>query len=174
MAVKDSPCYCVWSNMVRRCKSDPAYWDCFVCDEWLDFRTFEQWMLSKDYQNKEIDKDILFFGNKLYSPSNCSFVDKRLNRLFRRYPDNIRSGLPRGVSKQWNRYVVTETSGGKRNTTASRFDDPMEAHFAWVDLKANLLLGIADEYDGIIKSAIQSRAIRLFDCAERRIEVQQI
>ena len=71
-----------WVAMLRRCYSKqmhrkfPTYKDCTVCDEWITFSNFRKWMETQDWQGKELDKDILFPGNKHYSPDNCVFVGR--------------------------------------------------------------------------------------------------
>lgn len=86
---KDS--YKVWYAMIQRCYKEcntvkKTYKDVFVCDEWLCYENFEKWY-DKNYYKIEnevmnLDKDILIKGNKIYSPSTCVFVPKRLNILF--------------------------------------------------------------------------------------------
>mgnify|MGYP000017613476 CR=1 FL=1 len=72
--------YSTWSDMLRRCY-DPkrllekqTYIGCTVCEEWHNFQNFAEWMSKQDYKGKDLDKDIKFNGNKIYSPDNCVFV----------------------------------------------------------------------------------------------------
>ncbi len=96
------PYYCVWYNMLRRCysecsqKRDTTYRGCRVCEEWHLFSVFRKWMVTQDWQGKEIDKDI--FGNgKLYSPETCCFIEHWLNTLFINRRRN-QGKCPTGVS----------------------------------------------------------------------------
>lgn len=57
----------------------PTYIDCLVCDEWLTFSNFRKWMEKQDWEGNHLDKDILFKGNKIYSPSTCVFVPPQVN-----------------------------------------------------------------------------------------------
>ena len=57
----------------------PTYRDVTVCEEWHSFMRFRAWMVEQDWEGKELDKDILFQGNKVYSPDTCVFVDKAVN-----------------------------------------------------------------------------------------------
>lgn len=81
------PYYSRWAHMIKRCYSkrfhecSPTYKDCTVCDEWLLFSAFKEWMEKQDWIGKCLDKDIIKPGNKLYSPSTCRFVDQSLNSL---------------------------------------------------------------------------------------------
>ena len=81
------PYFRVWANMMKRCycssyhESQPTYIECSVCPEWVTFSNFKTWMESQDWQGKEIDKDILQIGNKVYSPETCMFVTRAINSL---------------------------------------------------------------------------------------------
>jgi hypothetical protein len=170
---KGCPFHRRWRNLIARVYSgsEADYEDCEVCCDWLTFSKFRDWMASQDWDGKELDKDILHLGNLLYSPERCAFVDPRLNRLFRRYPNN-KSGLPRGVSKQ-ARFVALEIVDGKR-VEIGRFDDPISAHFAWVTARMNTLIEIASTQSDPIRSAIINRANRLQWHIENCEEVFQI
>lgn len=80
------PYYNVWDKMLKRCysksslKSKPSYVGCKVCEEWLTFSNFKAWMEGKDWEDRELDKDILGNG-KIYSPETCIFITPRLNRF---------------------------------------------------------------------------------------------
>ena len=82
------PCYRRWANMLRRCysvtelKKNPTYSGCSVCDEWLIFSNFKDWMLNQEWEGMDLDKDLLIQGNKVYSPEFCIFVPHSLNSLF--------------------------------------------------------------------------------------------
>ncbi len=95
------PYYRCWMDMLKRCYSKaakeslPTYDGCSVCDEWLTFSNFKVWMITQDWKGKELDKDILFVGNKIYSPETCCFVDHGINTLL--IQNKVKSKLPAGV-----------------------------------------------------------------------------
>ena len=68
------PFYKTWSSMLRRCYSTkyqercPTYMGCSVSEEWHTFSVFRNWMESQDWQDTQLDKDLLVEGNKVYSP----------------------------------------------------------------------------------------------------------
>jgi hypothetical protein len=80
--------YETWKNMLQRCydskyqAKEPTYVGCIVCEEWLTFSNFKEWMETQDWEGKCLDKDILIQGNKIYSPETCIFVSKAINSLF--------------------------------------------------------------------------------------------
>tara|TARA_R110002096_G_scaffold372765_1_gene566303 strand:+ start:49 stop:681 length:633 start_codon:yes stop_codon:yes gene_type:complete len=108
------PYYRKWVDMLRRCyasKRSPrhtTYVDCFVCEDWLIFSNFRIWMEGQDWENKQLDKDIKFSGNKEYSPLKCLFVDQSLNKLFLKNENRKTNNLPTGVTldKRTNTYQV--------------------------------------------------------------------
>jgi len=89
-----SPFYQTWANMLKRCYSDsylksrPTYKDCTVCDEWLLFSNFKAWMETQDWKGKQIDKDILEPGNRMYAPDFCIFVTHEINNILNNLPKN--------------------------------------------------------------------------------------
>ena len=79
------PYYKIWQGMLKRCYSEkfqqrnPAYKDCYVCEEWLLFSNFRSWMERQDWEGKELDKDILTLSSNIYSKNTCTFIPKWLN-----------------------------------------------------------------------------------------------
>lgn len=106
--------YNTWTRMLERCYSDlyhatsPTYIECSVSPEWHKFSNFKEWYLQQgDVTGKDLDKDILYPGNKVYGPDTCIFVDRKLNTLLKKF--NTRS-LPTGVrnsvnSKKYRAYI---------------------------------------------------------------------
>ena len=76
------PYYSRWMNMLTRCYSDkfqegnPTYKGCYVAEEWKTFSNFKEWMVTQEWEGLELDKDILFVGNREYGPEKCVFVTK--------------------------------------------------------------------------------------------------
>ena len=81
------PYYRSWRNMLARCYSGklqdrcPAYKGCTVSDDWLTFSVFKAWMAVQDWDSKQLDKDILIEGNKVYSADTCVFVTRAVNNF---------------------------------------------------------------------------------------------
>ena len=79
------PYYRAWGSMLKRCYSDkfqesfPTYAGCSVSEEWLTFSSFKSWMEKQDFEGKQLDKDLLFEGNKVYSAETCVFVNTMVN-----------------------------------------------------------------------------------------------
>ncbi len=150
------PIYVVWVNMLQRCYSrtfqekKPTYTDCLVSNEWLRFSTFREWALSQDWAGKELDKDILIAGNKVYGPKTCIFVSGPLNRLFLDCAAS-RGDFPQGVS--FNKNAGAFTASCSINGTPNYlglFKTQVDAEIAYLEIKSSL-----------IKDAVNSEEARL-------------
>lgn len=132
------PFYQRWADMLRRCYStkyksrNESYSECYVCDEWLVFSNFMDWMKLKDWHDKEIDKDIIG-DSKVYSPETCVFVSKIIN-LFIVDSKKSRGKYPLGVSYskdkcKFRSYINSPIT--KKYEHIGYFNDPESAHEAW-------------------------------------------
>ena len=99
------PIYSMWHNMLKRCYDEktqnkrPTYKGCSVCDEWLTFSKFRSWVICQDWKGKQLDKDILKEGNKIYSPKKCILVSNRINNLARAIGDVCGASLHKPTNK---------------------------------------------------------------------------
>ena len=158
---KDANCYHTWYDMLLRCYSDnyheskPTYIDCYVCDEWLNYQNFAEWYYDNYYEiDNEImnlDKDILYKGNKIYSPETCVFVPQCINSLFVK-SNSIRGVLPIGVrlDKRRNKYSAQSNNGHKQQIFLGYYDTPESAFYAYKNYKENLIKQFAEDYKDCI------------------------
>lgn len=78
------PFYARWTDMLRRCYCEkqlariPAYKGSRVCEEWLTFSNFKNWMKNQAWEGKVLDKDFLS-DSKVYSPDTCVFIPEYVN-----------------------------------------------------------------------------------------------
>jgi len=113
--------YIQWQNMLSRCydpkihKIEPSYIKCEVCEEWKLFSNFKKWFDENYVEGYQLDKDILFKGNKIYSQNTCCFVPQEVNKLFTNRK-NDRGNLPIGVcySKKYNKFTSQINIDGER------------------------------------------------------------
>ena len=96
-----------WTGIIRRCDNNDPKWlkqhmsysGCTLDPRWIKLSAFKEWVEQwDDYENKEVDKDILIPGNKVYGPDTCLMVRQVVNAWFK--PHATKGDLPRGVS--WN------------------------------------------------------------------------
>lgn len=159
------PFYRAWSNMLERCYSEkyqarqPTYIGCAVYDEWLTFSSFKAWMEKQDWKGKELDKDLLVRGNKVYSPETCVFVDKLTNNF------TLDSGATRG---EWPIGVYFHNRNGKfqarcRSPFSGKWEHvgcftcPEQGYRAWKRRKHELACQLADsQKDSRVAEALRS------------------
>lgn len=168
--------YQTWRDMLKRCGSahylidNPTYVGCTVDACWLHFSEFERWMLSQDYAGKSLDKDLLYPGNKLYSPTTCVFIPQELNSLLNSM-QNRRGTYPLGVCYVAGRkspYKSLVSKEGKP-VCLGYFSTAAQAHKAWQLAKAELIASVSTG-DSRIRVALDRRAAKLKeDAANDRI-----
>ena len=143
-----------WISMIRRCY-DPQrknvyaayYGSCETCEEWHNFQTFGEWYENNYYQvgneRMHIDKDILFQGNRIYSPETCLIVPQRINMLFVNKPN--KRGLPNGIRKAYSKYWAKYN-----NEELGSFDCLNDAFAIYAKRKEQHIKQVADEYKQLI------------------------
>lgn len=158
------PFYRRWSCMFQRCYSTkyqitrPSYIGCSVDPEWHLFSNFRKWMMSQDYEGKQLDKDLLVEGNKVYSPSTCVFVDSYTNS-FLSDSAATRSKYGMGVEKVGSKYVARCRHKG-RVMNLGRYNTVAEANQAYYKYKLELAYILANQQkDDRVAIAILSRFI---------------
>ena len=138
--------YRTWKSMLERCYSAkcqekrPTYKGCSVSDEWLTFSSFKNWMETQDWEGKELDKDILVEGNKVYSADTCVFVTQMVNKF------TTDSGTARGeclIGTHWHKQKEKFQSRcsnpfTKKNEHLGYFTCEQAAHNAWAKRKLEL------------------------------------
>jgi hypothetical protein len=160
------PYYTAWKNMLERCyyephlKKRPTYRGCSACPEWIYFMTFRAWMMTQDFEGKQLDKDILIEDNKVYSPETCRFVDNSLN-MFLTDRGAVRGEWPLGVN--WHKRGCKFQARCNNPLTKKRehlgfFTCPNEAHEAWRKRKHEIGCQLAElQKDPDIAKALRSR-----------------
>lgn len=160
------PFYQVWVDMLKRCydakyqSRQPTYIDCITCKEWLIFSAFKAWMETRDWQGKELDKDLLVNGNKVYSPEACVFVDRVINN-FTTDRGAARGDWPIGV-------IFCKNVGKFRSRICNPFTKKKEhlgyfvcsdaAHQAWRKRKHQIACQLADlQTDERVANALRTR-----------------
>lgn len=140
------PFYQAWTSMLKRCYSIktqeryPTYKGCSVSTEWLTFTVFKNWMMTQNWEDNHLDKDLLIEGNKVYSPETCVFVSGVVNSF------TIDSGATRGdflIGISWDKKsgkFMSKCSNPftKEQEYLGLFDCEQEAHEAWSKRKLEL------------------------------------
>ena len=168
---QESIIYKYWRSMMNRCynpyyiNKELSYIDCYVCEEWHNFQNFAEWFDENYYEcNDEkmnLDKDILYKGNKIYSPETCIFVPQRINSLFVKttasrgeYPIGV--SLKRASSSDNITRLRVGCSIRENNKIKQKFlglfplDRPFQAFTCYKQFKENYIKQVADEYKDLI------------------------
>lgn len=156
--------YLTWKNMLSRCYDEkryiynPSYEGCVVSEEWLNYQNFAYWYDENYYsvynETISLDKDILYKGNRIYSPETCIFVPQRINNLLIK-SDCLRGELPVGVCNYKNNQFISYCSDGYGKTIGIGIYNTIEDAFqAYKDYKEKLIKKIADEYKNLIPNKL--------------------
>ena len=147
------PYYQAWMNMLKRCYSkkyqevQPTYARCNVSDNWHTFSNFRAWMMTQDWEGKQLDKDLLFEGNKVYGAETCVFVTPMVNTF------STDRGAARGewlIGVYWNKAAekflakCSNPFSGEQEHLGL-FTCEQEAHKAWLKRKLELAHELAAE-----------------------------
>ena len=163
---KHTEVYKVWHDLIRRCyepyfiNKNLTYKDCIVCEEWHCFQNFAEWYYKNYYEcnneTMELDKDILFKSNKIYSPQTCIFVPQRINKLFTKRKQD-RGEYPIGVScsKRDNILVVqcsiiSDNKQIRKKIGYFPINKPFQAFTCYKQFKEKYIKQVADEYKDLI------------------------
>lgn len=154
--------YLRWRNMLSRCYSKrkgSCYNNVTVCEDWLLFSNFKVWMKSQEkllgsLEGYQLDKDLLFKGNKEYSPENCIFLLTVLNNFIADgNKDSVGTCLVDGKyqAKCFNPFT-------KQSEYLGVFDNKTLAHEAWRNRKSLLAVELLN-YLGIKDKKIRNAII---------------
>lgn len=155
-----SKVYRVWGNMIKRCydselkKKLPTYEGCSVSEEWHNFQNFHAWYESCEKHGRtdmQVDKDILVYGNKIYSEETCLLVTPKINS-FTTDAGAIRGDWPIGVT--WHKtkkrfFAQCWNPHTNKQDRLGAFNCPEAAHKAWIDAKIGHALSMKEEMDSI-------------------------
>lgn len=146
------PFYRSWSDMIKRCyytkyhDKFPTYIGCTVSKEWLTFSNFKSWMKAQDFVDNQLDKDLLFEGDKVYSADTCVFVSKVVNSFI---TDSAASRGEWLIGVCWDKSASKFMSQcrnpfTKKNEYLGYFTCELEAHKAWKVRKLELAKELAE------------------------------
>lgn len=160
------PYYTRWTGMLQRCydkrfqAKNPHYKGCRVCKPWLQFSNFKAWMESQDWEGCELDKDMMGNG-KLYSPSKCCFIPRRVNTLLNqgaRGSNWQTNRWPCGVTfnRQTGQYKTQLCIDGKQKTLGN-YRHPYEAGKHYLEAKTAEVARATVNLDVRVRDAIRTK-----------------
>lgn len=139
-------------------KKHPTYQEVVVCEEWHNFQNFAKWYYENYYEvngeRMELDKDILYKNNKVYSPETCFIVPQRINNLFVK-TNAKRGSCPIGVHEHKNgTYVVQCEFNKERKRYLGCYQTKEEAFYVYKHEKEKYIKEVAEEYKGLIPNEL--------------------
>jgi hypothetical protein len=106
--------YDKWYHMIQRCYSENkqltaiTYIGCSIDPIWHNFQNFCLYCedpINGYIEGFDLDKDILFKGNKVYGSDTCCFVPSEINNLFTK-SNNKRGKYPIGITLTQGKFRV--------------------------------------------------------------------
>lgn len=170
------PFYQKWLSVLERCSESypdkkPSYAGVSAHENWKYFSNFKSWMENKDWHGLQLDKDILYIGNRVYGPDTCAFVPQYINILIA-----VGRGdreLPIGVSYHHSHkdgskvYYSRINNEDSKNVNIGLYTSVAAAHKAWQWEKARVIEAVVQRYsrdkcfDTHVAEALISRAWKL-------------
>lgn len=157
------PFYQTWWLMLDRCYSEklhdthPTYSECSVVAEWLYFSKFRSWMINQDWKGKQLDKDILLYGNKQYGPDTCVFVTRAVN-MFMIGREDLERVLPQGVKLTQDNTYSAQVKWKGKGVHIGTYKTLEQASAAYINKKKELAVVLSNEQEDLrVKNAILSR-----------------
>jgi len=172
--------YKLWKHMLHRCTDEyqtnhPTYTGTACSENFKSYTFFYEWCQTQvGFGNKDengncwqLDKDLLFKDNKLYSEHNCVFVPHRVNCLL------IKSNASRGehiigvsLKKTSEKYVAC-CSVGNKNTHLGYFNTQIQAFKAYKEYKETVIKEVAEQYklqlDSRVYAALMKYEVNIND-----------
>lgn len=147
------PYYARWKEILRRCYSEnhlkkrPDYSGCTVYEGWHLFSNFKAWMQQQDWEGKQLDKDLLVEGNKVYGPDTCVFVSNMVNGFINEKPNKRGSTLVgvfyiENLARPYRAQCRNPFTG--KHKYLGFFATELEAHLAWLGCKSKFATQLAD------------------------------
>ena len=137
--------YNIWQSVLQRCYSPkihqtrPTYINCSVSKEWIYLSNFREWFNENYVEGYQLDKDLLFPGNKVYGSNTCLFIPNNINSLFI-FANSKRGEHPLGLYFHKNKNIFeAKCRNTNRKHVTKYFKDPTEAHFWYLKQKINVI-----------------------------------
>lgn len=170
------PIYEKWKSMIHRCYSGKDYSDVTVCEEWLTFSNFKKWMETQDWEGKELDKDLLMLGAKIYSPETCCFISRKLNNvlinLFRARESKYLMGVQE-YPDRGNKRFKAQINLGKGTKFLGWFYSENSAHSMWQRRKLEYLsnLDLPEQDKSVLKILIDKLADDIYNNTSTKFNI---
>jgi hypothetical protein len=109
---------------------------------WYSFTAFKAWAEKQDWVGKQLDKDLLVPGNRVYGPDACCFVPQYINLTVVGLNSD---GYVFRANKRSKQYEAGVTEDG-RSLWIGSYDTAEEARAAWLRKRAEMIEKAVDRY----------------------------
>lgn len=164
-----------WFSMMARCYCDklhkrlPTYKGCEVGEDWRNFSNFYLWCENNVFfiEGYQLDKDLLYKDNKLYSAETCAMVPAVINTFLSTGVENKGSKYL-GVRKDKGYFAAVMSQAGVFKYLGN-FKCEYEAHLCYKKEKELYAKALAEDWKGRIPDSIYNMLInwRLDDFLKR-------
>lgn len=150
-----------WNSICARCKADgshqkrhPTYIG--ASNKFKDFQDFTEWSTKQVGYNCgwNLDKDLLYKRNKVYSEATCVFIPTEINAFLTKH-DNARGNCPIGV--HWDarktKYIA-QCNNFRRRVCIGGFATPDLAFNAYKRYKESRSKTLAAEWVGKVDQRV--------------------
>lgn len=160
------PHFAAWQSIIIRCYSEKhrhkylSYEGCTVDERWRLFSNFKKWRESQDWKGKQVDKDLLVEGNRVYGPDTCAMISRSLNTFLTPcgHPDLMPGVIVGSCSKYKPIRYTYPFSLVKKKQKETAFDSELEAHIQWLKNKDEIANIHADrETDERVVAVLRTR-----------------
>jgi len=175
--IRNNPFYQTWMSLLERIfspvsiKKHPTYEGCTISDEWLCFDTFQKdckkligYEEKEKYTdiNFEMDKDVLFHGNKHYSKENCIWLPRKLNSFCSNFYSTNKTGFEGVFITKHKRYRARVSINGISKDIGF-YKTPIEAYLEHCKVKLKVLeMYLTDDFpflDERIKESLRNKLL---------------
>ena len=157
--------YILWQAILERCyckkyqERKPTYSDCKVSDNFKSYSYFYEWLVKQigyGLSDWELDKDIIYKGNKLYSEDTCAFVPSSINVFFTNRR-SLRGEQPVGVYfHKHKKLFIAQCGLNGRTKYLGAFKTPEEAYQTYKTYKEQLCKELANKWKEQIDPRVYS------------------
>ena len=146
--------YALWHSMIQRGyaaeykEKFPTYETCSVSEGFKTFQVFAAWAVKQvgfGLDKWELDKDLLFRGNKCYAEDTCVFLPMCINYLLLNQRCN-RGKYPIGVSKDGGVFRASCQTGDRNRGFIGSFPTPELAFARYKEVKEAYIKQRAEQF----------------------------
>lgn len=156
--------YALWTSMLERCYSIkcqmryPTYIGCTASENFKNFQYFAEWcnnQIGFNVDKYQLDKDLIIYGNKLYSEDTCVFVPQSLNS-FLTSCKSTRGAYPTGVyyNARDRKFVARISDGTGTRVHLGYYTTPELAFEAYKTAKEDLARQLAAKWLGLVDARV--------------------